>query len=183
MPIPADHVRNDKAAAWREGALDLPKQSFQVHNMMQGLVGNHSVVRARGLPIIKIGLDEAQSIRDSVLIRRSAAAFQHGWIQIQAIDDKILPSFVDESLGQSDLEIAVAGPHAHETNHAILPRCALFLQIFLEHSNGTAEAENLELRTNCPVGPVMKNRGEIVDVNAILEDVLLGCHASFVLAR
>ena len=62
VAIPSDDIGRDERSMWRQTVLDPAEQDFQIHDMVQRLIGEDGVVFAGWLPLIHVSFDKPDSI-------------------------------------------------------------------------------------------------------------------------
>ncbi len=87
-----------------------------------------------------------------------------------------------ELRGQAYFQIAIAGANADESGRGALCAFAMLSDIFSKHVVRAIETQRFELWSHVAVRPVVKNIGQIVDVDAIPVNAVLRSEASCVSA-
>ena len=172
MSVPPNHVGDDKRTAGSERSPDFGEQLLQVQDVVQGLVGDHHVILMRRTPPIQIHLKEVHAGRDPRLRGCPPAPFQHVGIQLDTVDDEIAAPCIQEAHGEFHFEMAIARAHAGQPPCLAPAVLELLPGIFQKHLIWSGEPECLQLRPHVAVRPVMKNLGQVVDVQTIPVDFL-----------
>ncbi len=180
MAVAADHVGDDEAAVRLERRAHLFKQPLQIDDMVQRLHGQHGVIFAIRLPAIKVALDKAELGGNAVLLGGRAASFQHGGVQIQALNDEIRMARGQQMPRKINFNIAVPGTHADKAQRPARFAQALPYQVPLEHVVGGADPEGFEPGANLAVGPIMRNFRKIVNNGLVPEYIQFPEHPSVV---
>ena len=183
MSVAADHVGYEKAAIRHERSLDAFEQTFQIHDVMQGVAGDDGVILSRRAPGIEIGGGQEQMRLDSGAVRGGASAFEHRWIQFDALENEIVIACGAKLPRELNFEIAVARAQTDKSPCAAGFLATLQVQIFAKHLRCVVEAEPGEFGTDVAVRPVVEDTGHIVNVLAVFKEALFRVERCLIILR
>src|SRR5665213_1073548 len=133
VAIASDHIRNNKAAVVCQGSLHLLEQSFEIQDVVQGLVGNCGVAGVRRSPAVKVGLNKFKIILNACLLRSHACPIKHGGVQVDAIDyEGFMPAGAKLQC-EFNLQIAIARAETDKTLRPASPFPAPLFKELPEH--------------------------------------------------
>ena len=172
MPVASDHVGGQEYTILFQAVADRIEQAFQLHHVVQRLIGNHDVVATGWLPCVEVAPERDKLVSETRGRPGEATPFQHRGVDIQTFQGEVVDSPALERLSEAQLTVAIARAYADKSSGPFMGTARPFHPIH-EKRVEVRDRVLLEDGLEIAIRPIVINLRKIVHVRASLVISLL----------